>query len=1758
MSFTSNVSSGVVITGETISGGKQYISSGGSASNTTIRSAGEQHVSSGGTTVVTNISSGGSQYVEGTAIVTNISSGGSQYVGGSAVYTIIYSGGSQYVEGSVTSTTINSGGSQYVDGDASGTTINSGGSQTVEFYGIAATTVVNSGGVQTVSDLGSAISTVVNNNGSQLVSSGGTALFAAVSSGGVQKVFSSGIASSTVINSGGSQIVEGKAVNTTISSGGQQLISGGTATATAVYSDGRQFVTSGGTAGQTLVKSGGMLMIGSGGSATGFIVSSGGILGWDFNAVLSGSSGGTAVSSSTGGYSYNFYISSGCQYVSTGQTADNTSLTAGGIQYVMRGGTANSGSVNDSGWQYVSSGGMTNNTVINSGGFQDVSFHGTANDTVINTGGRLFVGSGGTANNIFIDNGGDLNVDSGGQITGTIKVDGGHAALGNAGAVSDMTSIEYVLAGTSAKDTLITVNDGTSGTELASYSIDLDNAVAGSYYLLESADLSNMAGENFTINYGGSNISLPVGSSYKFTNRNSISLSISDSAFDCLVAVVSGDFIAPSVPAGLTQKATGASAALDWADSTDNSSGVKQYNIEYSTDSQFAGATTVTSTDSNFNLALTGLTKLTTCYWRVQAEDNYGNQSAWSSSSSFAATPVDTAGNSWQTAADIAALDNWVGRDDAADVYKLTMTNAGTLTLGLTGLTGNADLSLLNSAGTVLKTSANAGTASEAITNVQLLAGTYYVKVAAGAGVNDANYTLNNTTSYYPADTAGNTWQTAADIAALDNWVGFGDAADVYKITLTSAGILTLGLTGLTGNADLSLLNSAGTVLKTSANTGTTSEAISNVSLLAGTYYVKVAAGTGVNAAAYTLSNNVQYYPADTAGNTWQTATDIAALDNWVGFGDAADVYKITLTSAGILTLGLTGLTGNADLSLLNSAGTVLKTSANTGTTNEAISNVSLLAGTYYVKVAAGTGVNAAAYTLSNNVQYYPADTAGNTWQTATDIAALDNWVGFGDAADVYKITMTGAGMLTLGLTGLTGNADLSLLNSAGTVLKTSANTGTTSEAITGAALLAGTYYVKVADGTNVNSATYTLTSTAKYCPVDTAANDYKTAQDISSLDNWVGFGDAADVYKITLTNAGILTLGLTGLTGNADLSLLSSTGTVLKTSANTGTTSEAISNVSLLAGTYYVKVAAGTGVNDASYTLSNTIQYYPVDAAANDYKTAQDISSLDNWVGFGDAADVYKITMTNAGVLTLGLTGLTGNADLSLLSSTGTVLKSSSNTGTTNEAINSVSLLAGTYYVKVADGANVNDAAYTLSNTVQYYPVDAAANDYKTAQDISSLDNWVGFGDAADVYKITLTNAGVLTLGLTGLTGNADLSLLSSTGTVLKTSANTGTTNEAINSVSLLAGTYYIKVAAGTNVNAASYTLNDTIQYYPVDAAANDYKTAQDISSLDNWVGFGDAADVYKITMTNTGMLTLGLTGLTGNADLSLLSSTGTVLKSSSNTGTTSEGINNVALQAGTYYVKIAAGTNVNAAAYTLTDTIKYCPADTAANDYKTALDISNLDNWVGFGDAADVYKITMTNAGTLTLGLTGLGGNADLSLLSSTGTVLKTSANTGTADEAISGVSLLAGTYYVKIAAGTGVNDASYTLTNTINYFAGDTYDKAGNTIAAAKVVDSPTQTGWVGFGDSDDYYRFDLTTAAQGTLRLYDLTGGNADLTLYDAKGTQLKKSANTGTLEDTITSTLAAGTYYARVTAVTGNIDYKLDFSKKDIVSGMLAS
>ena len=1760
LSGTSNGIAVVSSSGKTsynlyLNGIAQIVSSGYTAISTTINAKGKQIVSSGGTASVINQLAGGAVCTNTGATVTNgtntRTAGHSMFsiISGLASNFLLENGGALDVlsSNSAIDTVIASGGNLYVCSGGSANVVNqqTGGA----VGGNTGGTII--GGINTRTDGHSSFSIISRIASNFLLENGGeldvgdSAIDTVIASGGSQNIYWNGVANSTTINSGGNQ----------------SAYSGGVANSTTINSGGGQYVGYNGVANSTIINAGAQQYISSGGVVNSTTINSGG----NQNVYFSSLANFTMINA--GGRQ--------CVYISA--AVNNTTINSGGSQIVV--GFANCTTINSGGSQIVS-GGMAGNNIINSGGNQ-VIYYGMASSTTINSGGNQIVSSG-SAINTTISSGGSMYV-TGGIVSGTLTIAGGHVVLDTATSVSNLTTMSYFLATAKTNDVLTTVNGWTLGTGITAYSLNLDKAAAGNYILVSGADLSGMNSKSFTITYNNQNVSLQVGSSYVFANGNKLSLNFTDAATDQLTATISVmDITPPTLPSSLKQTVTGSNVALDWADATDATSGVKQYEVQVDKNNNFSSPE-YSASSATSNMDITGATD-GTYFWRVRTQDNAGNYSSWTGGSSFTVditAPAVPAALTRTVTGSNAALD-WADATDATSgvkQYEFQIDN-------------NSDFSSNEKSGTI--------TASN--TNVTGLAdGNYYwrVRTQDNAGnysswTGGSNFTVDITA---PAVPAALTRTVTGSNAALD-WVDATDATSgvkQYEVQVDNNNNFSspeysapsaISSTNLSGMADGNYYWR----VRTQDNSGNYSNWSSGTSFTVDTAAPAIPAAltstvTGSNVAldwadATDATSGVKQYevqlddsndfssPVNTLTPAASTATvtslsdgtyywRVRTQDNSGNYSDwsSGTSFMIDATAPAVpaaLTRTVTG--SNVALDWADAADTTsgikqydvqVDNNSNFSSpeyskqiTSSQTSVENLAPGTYYWRVrtqdnsgnwsAWSTGAD---FTVDLTTPTVP----GGLKQTVTGSSVAFAWNDSTDASGIrqYEIRVD-------------NNSDFSSPEYSKLVDASAAS----------ASLALGTYYWQVrAQDKSGNYSAWSSSSKFVVTPTDTAGNTWQTANDIASLDNWVGYGDPADFYKLTMTNAGTLTLGLTGLTGNADLSLLSATGAVLKTSANAGPANESIVQ-SLLAGIYYVKIAAGTSVNDASYTLNHTEKYCPTDTAANTWQSAGDISNLDNWVGFGDAADFYKLTMTNAGTLTLGLTGLTGNADLSLLSATGTVLKSSSNTGTTPEAINNVALLAGTYYVKVAAGTSVNDASYTLSNTIKYCPTDKAANDYKTALDISNLDNWVGFGDATDFYKLTMANAGTLTLGLTGLTGNADLSLLNSAGTVLKSSSNTGNTSEAINNVALLAGTYYVKVAAGTSVNDASYTLSNAIKYCPTDKAANDYKTALDISTLDNWVGFGDAADFYKLTMNNAGTLSLGLTGLTGNADLSLLNSAGTVLKSSSNTGTTSEAINNVALLAGTYYVKVAAGTSVNDASYTLSNTIKYCPTDTAANDYATAKDIkAGVDNWVGFGDAADFYKLTMTNAGTLSLDLTGLTSNVDMSLLSSTGTVLKSSANTGITNEAISSVSLLAGTYYVKIATGFGINDARYTLSDLEKYFP---LDNAGSTQGTAKLVDSPTQTGWVGFGDSDDYYRFDLANTAQETLRLHDMTGGNADLTLYDSKGTMLQKSANTGALEDTITRNLAAGTYYARVTAVSGNIDYKLDFSKKDIVSGMLAS
>jgi hypothetical protein len=331
------------------------------------------------------------------------------------------------------------------------------------------------------------------------------------------------------------------------------------------------------------------------------------------------------------------------------------------------------------------------------------------------------------------------------------------------------------------------------------------------------------------------------------------------------------------------------------------------------------------------------------------------------------------------------------------------------------------------------------------------------------------------------------------------------------------------------------------------------------------------------------------------------------------------------------------------------------------------------------------------------------------------------------------------------------------------------------------------------------------------------------------------------------------------------------------------------------------------------------------VDLAGNTLATARAITvgssttSYTDWVGSTDTNDYYRFTLANSADFNLSLTGMTADADVQLLYSSGSPIASSTNGGTASESITR-QLSAGTYYIRVYPySGNTN---YNLA--VSATGIDLAGNTLATARAITvgssttSYTDWVGSTDTNDYYRFTLANSADFNLSLTGMTADADVQLLYSSGSPIASSTNGGTASESITR-QLSAGTYYIRVypySGNTNYNLA-------VSATGIDLAGNTLATARAITvgssttSYTDWVGSTDTNDYYRFSLANSANFNLSLTGMTADADVQLLYSSGSPIVSSTNGGTAAESITRQ-LSAGTYYIRVypySGNTNYNLA---------------------------------------------------------------------------------------------------------------------------------------------------------------------------------------------------------------------------------------------------
>lgn len=188
------------------------------------------------------------------------------------------------------------------------------------------------------------------------------------------------------------------------------------------------------------------------------------------------------------------------------------------------------------------------------------------------------------------------------------------------------------------------------------------------------------------------------------------------------------------------------------------------------------------------------------------------------------------------------------------------------------------------------------------------------------------------------------------------------------------------------------------------------------------------------------------------------------------------------------------------------------------------------------------------------------------------------------------------------------------------------------------------------------------------------------------------------------------------------------------------------------------------------------------------------------------------------------------------------------------------------------------------------------------------------------------------------------------------------------------------------------------------------------------------------------------------------------------------------------------------------------------------------------------DYFKITTTATSNITYSLVGPSGvDYDMQILNSAGTVIG-SGTGSTATETVTLNNQAAGTYTIRIFGFNGANSATcYTITATATAAAacpGPLDVSTNGTIVGAATIPFNTDTkGLISPTGDIDNYKFVITTGGTITITLGTLPG-DYDLKLLNSAGTQIAISQAGGTTSETISTTVAAGTYYAQVFGFNG--------------------
>ncbi|HEY9618792.1 MAG TPA: FKBP-type peptidyl-prolyl cis-trans isomerase [Crinalium sp.] len=461
---------------------------------------------------------------------------------------------------------------------------------------------------------------------------------------------------------------------------------------------------------------------------------------------------------------------------------------------------------------------------------------------------------------------------------------------------------------------------------------------------------------------------------------------------------------------------------------------------------------------------------------------------------------------------------------DQVDIWKFKLGTKSRFNLTLSGIApkANIDVSLLNAAGQAISFSKQRGNRPEKLTNLQLDASTFYVRVQLQRGSTTSNYALKMlaapipattptptpsitptptptpslTPTPTPADQFGNSFDTATALSintpgSVTDFVGAIDANDFLKFTLSNPGQLSLNLTGLSADANIELYDNNRNLVSAGNNVGIVNDAIAQRLInFNSTYYIRVAQAPG-NDTTYNLSYS---FTPDTPVTT---ASGLKYVDLVTGTGVLPKKGQhVVVHYTGTLVDGTkfdSSRDRNQPFQFALGYGEVIQgwdealSTMTVGSRRQLIIPPNLGYGSQSVSTIPPNSTLIFDVELlditdlvGDSFDQASSFTLANPSSTSPTSASLNEFVGNSDPNDFLKFTLPRAGQLALKLTNLAGDANLELYDSNRNLIQSSTNNGLTNENIAQTLnSVNSTYYIRVTQAPNTDAGykfSYTFT----------------------------------------------------------------------------------------------------------------------------------------------------------------------------------------------------------------------------------------------------------------------------------------------------------------------------------------------------------------------------------------------------------------------------------------------------------------------------------------------------------------------------------------------------------------------------------------------------------------------------------------------------------------------------------------------------------